>query len=75
MADFNSMLKNMMGQINPQPQKQKTDPKALVFRRLEAMSDERILESKDISLFDRITNRYQKKSSDPEANAEAPSQK
>ncbi len=75
MADFNSMLKNMMGQINPQPQKQKSDPKALVFRRLEAMSDERILESKDISLFDRITNRYQKKSSDPEANAEAPSQK
>jgi hypothetical protein len=74
MADFNAMMKNMMGQLNPQNPKQKGEPKALVFRRLEAMSDDRILEAKDISLFDRITNRYQKKSTEPEAKAEAPTQ-
>ncbi len=71
MADFNAMMKNMMGQLNPQATKQKAEPKGLVFRRLEAMSEDRILESKDISLFDRITNRYQKKTNEPEAKAEA----
>ena len=75
MADFNSMMKNMMGQLSPENPRQKSDPKALIFRRLEAMSDDRILEAKDISLFDRITNRYQKKNSEPEAKAEAPSQR
>jgi hypothetical protein len=74
MADFNAMMKNMMGQLNPQNPKQKADPKVLIFRRLEAMSDDRILEAKDISLFDRITNRYQKKSSEPEVKAEAPTE-
>jgi hypothetical protein len=72
MSDFNSLMKNMMGQLNPQTSKQKADPKALVFRRLEAMSEERILEAKDISLFDRITNRYQKKTNEPEAKADSP---
>jgi hypothetical protein len=67
MADFNAMMKNVMRQLDPQAPQKTEDTKALVFRRLEAMSEERILQSKDISLFDRITNRYRKKTQEPEA--------
>lgn len=70
MVDFGSMMNSMLGNLNPQGGKSKDDPKALVFRRLEAMSEERILEAKDISLFDRITRRYQKQANAPEAKAE-----
>jgi hypothetical protein len=61
MNDFNALMKNMFKQLEPLDTKKKEDPKALVFRRLDAMSDERILDAKDISLFDRISNRYRKK--------------
>ncbi len=67
--DFNSVMANLMKQANGGDSKgvKKDDSKSLLFRRMEAMSPERVLESKDISLFDRITNRYNKKQVEPEA--------
>ena len=69
--DFNSIMANLMKQANGGDSKgvKKDDSKSLIYKRLEAMSPERVLESKDISLFDRITNRYNKKQVEPEAEA------
>jgi|GEM_PF-3070879 len=59
--DFGSLMSNMLKQLDPNADSKKNeDPSALVFRQLDLLPPEKIVQSRDISLFARIGYRYRK---------------
>jgi len=59
--DFGSLMSNMLKQLDPNADSKKNeDPSALVFRQLDLLPPEKIVQSKEISLFARIGYRYRK---------------
>ena len=65
--DFAKMMADMMKKLNPDATKdEKKDPSELVFRQLDLLPAEKIVQNKDISLFARVGFRYRKNLSNVE---------